>query len=429
MQRLAFLFATAFAFVLAACSQDVSLRHAPPPDPEDTLGGSTGNTGDFGGGFESPWANLDPGDIPDDLFAVGWVDLNNGCMNCTYGPNSPNRYDLVDALGRSVGSFDLPFPWDDQWWYWPELLGIHASGPGRFLVANLVYTDGGNEQIVWEADGFAGTSTILARLRSDGLELPLAGVTIPLPTDSWIADEVILPDPTDAGRLLVVPHSTSPYLPNELRQIWSVSTTDPEAPITTWSIRDLLPDELVPAGWDALEAPWHVSLAADGSGRLILGMIGIATASDAGSKTVTYTPRPVLVGVDLDDPSGDRWVVDAAELTVGAQLLAVPPSPGQPGALLWTPQLCGQNVALWQDGAIAELELPASDQCPKPGTLIDAPSGTFLYTAGIEQEGVMYGQRLVVVAGGEEVWQLDRFGVGLSQRPFHVLGMAHVPAE
>jgi len=431
MQRLALSFTASF-LVLAGCSSDASLRVAPAPDADPETAGDgvpDGLPGFHGSGDDSPWANLDPGDIPDDLFAVAWVDMATGCINCVYGPNTPNRYDLVDALGQVVASFPLPFPLEDHWYYMPEMVGIHASGPGRFIVANVIQNqDWEPEQIVWEADAFAGTSTVLARLRPGEVELPLANVTLPVPLDTWTMDEVVLPDPTDPGRLLIVPTTSSPYLPSELSAIWSVSTTDPDALVRTWSIHELMPDELVPDGWQSLFSPWFADLADDGSGRLMLGITGVETLSDPNEKTVEHVSRPVLVGVDLDVP-GEHWVVDAGGLFLNDDLQVVPPAADRPGTLLWTEDWCGETVTLWEDGATAELALPDEAECPHVVGLLDAPSRTFAYVHTVYDE-MNYGrQRLVISAGGEPVHSLDGFGVGLSERPFHILGLAHVARE
>lgn len=430
MQRLALLFAASF-LILAGCTSDTSLRLAPPPDAEDlsaTSGPADGpdfGEGDAGAG--SPWANLDPGEIPDDLFAVAWMDLTVDCWNCTYAPNSPNRYDLVDALGRVVSSFGLPFEWQDDW-YLPELAAIHASGPGRFVVSNFIYVDSGVEQVVWEADAFADTATVIARVRTGEVELPLAGVTVPLPIDSWPQDEVVLPDPTDPGRLLIVPTSSSPYLPSEFSAIWSLSTSDPDALVRTWTLPELLPPALLPASWDMIEAPWHASLAADGSGQLVLGMTGWETLTDPDSKTVQRIPRPILLSLDLDAPE-ERWLLPVDGLELSHDLRVTPPSPDQQASILWIPGYCGDRVLLWEEGATAELPLPVEDQCPIMGPLLDAPSRSFIYTAWNEEPEWPGAQRLVVSHQGEEVWSLDRLRVGLSERPFLPLGVARVAQD
>ena len=419
------------ALLLVACTSDTALRVAPDPDPEPSpaaAGPEEGTSGGWGNGGDSPWANLDPGDIPDDLFAVAWLDLTVDCWNCTYAPNSPNRYDLVDALGRVVSSFQVPFEWDEQWWYRPELRSIHASGPGRFIVSNLVQANASGEQVVWEADAFSNTATVLARLRPGEVELPLAGVTLPLPIDSWASDEVVLPDPTDPGRLLIVPHNTSPYLPNELRAIWSVSTTDPDGLVRVWTIDELLPEDLKPEGWDSLDAPWHVGLADDGSGRLVLGLVGVETESDPGDKTVSYRVRPALISIDLDTPD-ETWVLDTSELGVGGAPLVIPPSPDQPATVVWMPSWCADRVAIWEQGLTAELIVPQTDQCPVLGPMLDPPSRSFLYTATTHEDDYPGSSRLVVSSQGEEVFSLNRLKVGLSERPFAVLGMARVAAE
>jgi hypothetical protein len=425
MQRLALLFATCLAF--AGCNSDTGLRVAPPPDEEDLAPDSPSDPWNQGGGAgsDSPWANLDPGEMPDDLFAVAWLDLTTGCWNCTYGPNTPNRYDLVDAMGRVVSSFTLPFEWEDSSYFFPDLAGIHASGPGRFLVSNHVFNNADLEQVIWEADGFADTATVIARVRAGEVELPLAGITVPLPTDSWVQDDVVLPDPTDPGRILIVPTSSSPYLPSEFQGIWSLSTTDPDAPVRTWSLAELVPPELLPATWDSMEAPWFADLAADGSGQLVLGMTGYETITDPADKSMQLTPRPILMSIDLDTPD-ERWILPTDELDLSSAPLVAPPAPDQPATVLWAVGYCGQGVRLWTEGAVADLDMPAEDQCPVLGPLLDAASRSFVYTAWIEEPDWPGAQRLVISHQGEEVWSLDRLRVGLSDRAFALLGAARV---
>ncbi len=427
MQRSAFLFALASGLALLGCSSDTSLRVAPVPDQDDDVDSLSGPDDPWsqGGGSDSPWANLDPGDMPDDLFAVAWLDLTTDCWNCTYAPNTPNRYDLVDAMGRVVSSFVLPFEWEEDSYYRPELASIHASGPGRFLVSNYVYVDTGIEQVIWEADGFADTATVIARVRTGEVELPLAGLTVPLPTDPWVQDEVVLPDPTDSGRILIVPTSSSPYLPSDFRAIWSLSTTDPDALVRTWSLQELVPPELLPASWDTMEAPWFADLAADGSGQLVLGFTGYETNTDPEDKTWQLTSRPVLMSLDLDAPA-ERWILPTDGLDLSNGPLVTPPAPDQPATVLWADGYCGDGVRLWSDGIVAELALPDEDQCPVVGPLLDAASRSFVYVAWTDEPDWPGAQRLVISHQGEEVWSLDRLRVGLSERPFALLGAARV---
>ncbi len=432
MKRLALL--SALALPLGACSSDTSLRLAPPPD-EDLLGAgdpaATDPAGDSGfgsgSGGDSPWANLDPGDIPDDLFAVAWVDVTTDCWNCTYGPTAPSRYDLIDALGRVVSSFALPFEWEDSW-YKPELLNLAASGPGRFIVSNLVYVESGVEQVVWEADAFADTATVIARVRTGEVELPLAGITVPLPIDSWAQDDRVLPDPTDPARLLIVPTSSSPYLPSDFRAIWSLSVTDPDALVRTWTLPELVPAELLPASWDSIPSPWLARLADDDSGRLILGLTGFETISEPDSKIVHLLPKEILMSVDLDAPD-ERWVLPSAGMNLSYTPLVAPPSPERPATVLWMPGYCEDTVMLWEEGVIAQMTLPIEDQCAVLGPLLDAASRSFIYTAWADEPEWPGAQRLVVSHQGEEVWSLDRLRVGLSERPFAVIGMTRVPQD
>jgi len=416
-----------FALPLLACASETGLRTAPLPPADSPATTSAPEAPPWAAPDpDSPWGNLDPGEMPDDLLAIAWIDLTESCVNCTYGPNTPSRYDLVDVTGQVVAAFTLPFEPGVYDWYRPELVGLHALGPGRFLASNIVQEEAGHELVVWEADGFEGRATVLARLRPGEIELPLAGTTRPLPTDDWVYDDAVLPDPTDPQRLLVVPTAGSPYLPLTPLRVWSVSTSDPESPIRTWDARDLLPPSLVPDDV-VIEAPWFARLADDGSGKLVLGVTGYVDVSEPDDKHRRLVPYPVVVSIDLDDEDAQPWLVPTDGLGLQRPPLVAPPSPDRPGSMLWTPQWCTGVVARWQEGT-TEHPLSEDGACPELALLIDAASPTFVYSEW-QETYVDQSHRLVVHHGGEDVWTVDALRVGLAARPFHMLKVAAVPAE
>jgi len=343
------------ALSLTGCTaDDAHLRLAPPDD--DRLGTASPG-GDSGAGAPpaptGPWANLDPGDMPDTLFAVAWTDLTEGCVDCYYAPNAPDLYSVVDVRGQVLANFELPFSWQSNY-YPPPLISWENSGQGRFVAANYLGWPVEDHLVVWEGDAYSEESYVLARVYSDRVELP-GGVVRELPDDVPLWGVTVQPDPRRDGALLIVPELESPYI-DDVYSVWSVPLSDAEAPVERWAPRDV---------------------------REIL---------EGGAPDQLLVPDSVIVPADEER---------------GAVVLAPPLS-------------CAGGLTWWEDGQVSEIALAEQDQCPRPGPVLDRASRTFLYSAWVDLASYNSEQRLVVSVAGNEVWSLDTFKRGLSERPLHL---------
>lgn len=410
----------ALVLLLGACSSDASLRAAPElvDDPVVAstvpLGGPSDGT-DNGGGASSPWAGLDPGDMPDTVFAVAWVDLTEGCINCYYAANAPDRYDIVDPLGQVLSSFELPFDWEEESYYPPPLRSLEASGPGRFIVSNLVQSLEETNQVVWEADAYTGEARVLARIYSRRVELPQTGEVLLFADEVWAWDMQVLPDPMRDGALLIVPTSSSPYLPTLLKEIWSVPYDDAAAPVLRWPVEEFAPD-LQAEDWSAFEPAGLARLADDGSGRLVVGLQGWVP-DDRGQLEHRVELAAFWPESDLEvriDSIPEELMHPSARVVPGTEdssVIVLAPSYNCSGPLSW-----------WEDGLTTEIVLPEGDFCPTLGPLLDLPSRTFVYSAWYGDEEYPDAHRIVVHGAGQELWSIERLRRGLSERPFHLLG-------
>lgn len=411
MTRLAF----ALALLLAGCSGETALREAPEPVP-DRVGeprfadpDSGAGSGNGGGAADSPWANLDPGDLPDTVFAVAWVDLTEGCVDCYYGPNAPDRYDLVDPLGQVLSSFELPFDWQDEY-YPPPLLSLEASGPGRFIAANTLWSE--NQVVVWEGDAYTNTSRVLARIGMQSVSVPPLDLLHLLPGPLGLWDLRVLPDPTRPDAFLFVPMYSSPYMPDGLREIWSIPYGPGAEGLRSWPLAELSPVLAEAADYDGRVVTVHSSM-----GRLLLGTAAWIP-DDAGGHTEAQVTAVSL----YDEPELVTATIAPERMQDGARI--VPDGLEQPAVL--STLGCAPSLS-WSEGEDQTISpLPQGDLCPVLGPVLDAESRTFVYAAEGWDEEFPQAQRFVVRAGTTEVWSLERFRVGLSERPFHVQGVAAV---
>jgi hypothetical protein len=410
------------AVALAGCAGDTSLRPAPPSTdevsasgdgPQGLGDGAESPTG--AGGTSSPWANLDPGELPDTVFAVAWVDLTEGCVNCYYAANSPDRYDIIDPLGQVLSSFELPFDWEDESYYPPALRSLEPLGPGRFLAANTLQGSTEYQQVVWEGDAYTGEARVLARIFSRRVELPQTGELLLFADELWPWDVQVLPDPDRDGALLLVPTMSSPYLSTVLREVLSVPYDDAEAEVRRWPVTAFAP-HLLPEEWPMIEPAGLARLADDGSGRLVLGLRGWQTDADG-----AMTPTSELASF-FPSPEIEAWSDPIPEALLRPTARVVPGDGESSPIVLAPPGDCSGPFTWWEDGVATELPLPQGDMCPTLGPLLDLPSHTFVYSAWTSEQEYPDAHRVVVMAHGEELWSIDRFRRGLSERPFHLLG-------
>ena len=415
---------TLLALLFGGCGSDASLRVAPELEEDSEMDSTCplclpSDRQGTGGGVDSPWANLDPGELPDVVFAVAWVDLTEGCVNCYYAPDAPDRYDIVDPLGQVLSSFDTPFDWSDSSYYPPPLRSLEASGPGRFMISNLIQGMDEVHQVVWEADAYTNEARVLARVYARRVELPQTGELLLLGQEMWPWGLRVVPDPIREGALLLVPTSNSPYVQTGMQEVWSVPYDDVAAPVRRWSFAEFGP-HFMDEEWPGLEHSGLARLADDGSGRLVVGFEGWG-ANDEGEpeyqvELAAFLPESESELEIRRDPVPGDLMHPAARV--------VPGSGESPAIVLAPPYGCGGPLLWWEGGVTTEIRLPDGDSCPVLGPLLDLPSRTFIYSAWYGDEEYPEAHRMVVNGAGQELWSIDRLRRGLSERPFHLLGAA-----
>ena len=101
----------------------------------------------------SPWGSLNPGEMPEEYFAVAWHDPRGVENNC-YGPcPGVPRYDIIDITGQVVSSFESP----SQLQFSAQHKSLQPAGPGRFLAVTTGATpDSDYYEHAWIGDGVTG---------------------------------------------------------------------------------------------------------------------------------------------------------------------------------------------------------------------------------------------------------------------------------
>ncbi|MBW1881810.1 MAG: hypothetical protein JRJ84_25925, partial [Deltaproteobacteria bacterium] len=100
---------------------------------------------------EDPWADMDPGNLPDIHFVVAWHDSEY--IESPYaGPGtlthwSPARYAIIDLHGQVLATLDAPdAPGAPYWTSTYDRRMLHPAGAGQFLgVTHGVFTEDGPE--------------------------------------------------------------------------------------------------------------------------------------------------------------------------------------------------------------------------------------------------------------------------------------------
>ncbi len=400
---------------LVGCSEYTLVPDADPVAGDEGAGDDRRGTPWPSDDDGSPWDAIDPGSLPEEFFAIAWRPLEATADGWLAGDL---RYDVVDASGEVAVSFAWPVPTSDL-----LHLGLHAAGPGRFLVVARMPDDGGPdadpyERRVWLADAVAETVTEVLRIGFDGrLVLPVTGEAIDLgfPTTTLrVAADPLWPD-----RLYV--------LPDELAD--DVGATAAPLYSFDWATADQIvrvhdPSEWLPAGLssgDGLPAafPWSLATTFDGARtRLVFGVEGVLgddADEDADWTSRFYTWAPSTGAVD--------WDVDVTALAVRADAtFASDPDGSGEGTALF--QRGGQSIAcappeftLLRSNASLSVSGAPSIDCAWGGPLLDPAGPTFAYFGSSDDSDVP-GHSLVVSHEADDVWAVDRFRAGVSWTPF-----------
>jgi len=429
-----FIFPMTLLVLCVGCS-DYHLATA-PEEPEDRVALSAGKSGDvveptsFGlpeipsgeaGGPESPWNSFDPGSVPDVFFAVAWNDPRTACDDCFMPQYAGPRYDVIDATGRVVLSFDSP---DSS--LWSSHGTIQPFGPGRFLATTHV-SDSEDPEFPWKAwvgDATTGeTELVLEWGWHNIVRMPVAGEKVVLP--ELYGQLIVLADPGNPDRVFLLTDNTMMYAQPLLGALTSVDLRDPEGEVFTWQPEEMVDEAYLPEWGEAPWAPWLVRTIRDDERTVLVLGIEAMTGDDGLLETILVGFDPASGPLDwalnvTDMASVDTW-------SSNADMLVQPPSNDAPGRALFhrgTDSWCpSPTFGTWDGQTLTEFE--GSDElfCSRLGPQLDEEGETFLYYGAVEDSGWAPEHRLVVSHQGADVWALSQFQQGLAASPFDIHGL------
>lgn len=432
----ALLLALVLPGLLAACASDYGLSSAPPEpaelptgdlDPPDGPGTAPAppdlpefpDLPDLPDLPDSPWEDLNPGDLPEVYLAVAWSEFEC-CWYCDAldpYPMEPDilacwsRFAVVDLHGQVVAEFQLPHEVGQDWSPY-SYLNMVPAGPGRFLAVVNNWDTGWDDDTDdfpssswWEAWLFDATQNTTTRVAHWDMEF--GGVTID-GTDRL----VYTGDAGSAPLLSVWPHDPDRLVlwlhdgecpQGAVGELHSIHMTDPEAPVLSWKVEDLLPEGL-PEQMGGL-MPWSLELGLDDDGEpvALLGAMGGWCGNG------DYELRMLHTSLD----TGTAW----DELLWGSWSPLKPTWTGRSGgAALHVPGYTG-DLLEWQlmgpDGTQTGT-LPEDMPMAFAGPVIDPEGPTFAVIGGVEGGG--YHHVIDVVHQGESVWRIDALRFGLQER-------------
>ncbi len=378
--------------------------HRPPgPEPIDDL---------------SPWGSIEPGEFPEEYFAVVWNDPRGACLDCFTPTYFAPRYDIVDVLGRVLVSLGLP-SWGGIW------VGHHSiepAGPGRFLAVSTAF---GNDERPWKAwfgDGPSETVEVVLEWGWDGSAyLPVADREIEFP--EWLGNARVMPDPNDEDRIYVLPQNTSMYANPLLGTLYSIDVRDPEAPVVTWNPEDMIDPSFVPEwGW-APWFPWYSGAFYDGEKTVIVLGLEVFT-EDGDLRRVLVDFSPELGQLD--------WELDLTDQTMQRDIVVRPPMGEVEGRALfhsstdlWCPEA---GFSTWDGQDLAQFGGSSTLLCTRLGPMLDDLGETFLYYGADEEREFELQERLVVSHRGQDVWELNSFQLGLNAVPIDIHSLVRLEA-
>lgn len=423
--------AFALSLALAGCQSEVALFVAAPPevDPEPTPAAPTpGPQAPGDPPAPSPWADLDPGDLPELYFAVAHSPMDC-CLDCdadTFAESDdlwwggcPVSYSVVDLRGQVIASFELP---NEEGGYLGHV-EIKPAGHGQFLI--IVERWGGTTEDtdedgfwygtpfeVWRADALTGGLDRILHADAVTGEAVVDGtgnrLSFGMPGSIW--QVAMWPDEPET--LAVWPGYGSCYSQGE-GDIRIVPLTDAEAPVELIRIKDLIPEELrsanprYPVSLDAFRA-------ADGSRALTFGL---------SSEYCAYAePWPLMA---WSEGAGIAW---NGELPVNAwPREATFAHHGEGHAL----HLASDNAGDWRwfvTGPEGTTEGPLGQMMwdTRPGPMLDAAGPTFVV---LRNPGDTYQPRhsMDFVHQGEVVWRIDALRFGLAEQRVQIVDTILIP--
>lgn len=422
-------FSALFVVALLAGCSDYTL-HLAPPEPGTVPGTSLvpgSSRIDPPGGLvpppSSPWSSLDPGSFPEALVAVAWNDPREGCFDC---PNpfflyERPRYDILDAQGRVLVRFELP--WEDAH---VTHRSLHPAGPGRFLADSSLYdSEGPYYRKIWFGDGLSGEVDVVLEMGSEPeVFLPQADRVVDMPEGFHSAH--VRPDPQDPDRVYLMARLVS--ITEEVLQarLYSLDVRDPEAPIFEWYPEDMIAEQRFPEAGETPLYPWVFETFADGDETvLVLGVLEVGHLDSTPGSLISFSPDTGPADWTLDLTG--RVVMDAQ---FGRRLAFRPPLGDQPGQAVVPHDISTSSGDCNGPGFAAldgeeDVSLASSDSlaCLRIGTQIEPSSSTFLYYGDEVAPEFLNQDRLVLSHRGQDVWDYTRFQDGLAQRPFDLQDM------
>jgi hypothetical protein len=432
------------------------LQHAPPPLESDGLapelsgddGGSRSQPGGpTGDGPRGPWDGLDPGNLPDEYFAVAW--RPEPCLDCwdESGLESGARIDVVDLEGQVIVEFERPF----------QDIGVaferfEPAADGTLLIVERSHSlyyylqPSDWERRVWRADAISGETHEILRMSHERVEMPQSGRSFEFPR--W-GEVRFAADPTNPDALWIVSEGGGQTAMTLIR----VDLVDPdEEPV----FHDLsgLPEAFGVAP-DTYWASVPTALSVQRIGQEIEVILtvegGLIYADPMTLPRGVFTFRPgdgTLEGVInlrgrtylADVRFGAAGTSEDTRRAEGTALLQV----GMPRSYCSEP-----NFAMVQAGSFADAgplnrwDIDPNEQVPgvEPiqgdsdmscvhlGPLLDESGPTFVYWGDRLRTDDLYRQppsRIALSHRGRDVWSWDVLRIGLRETEFRLMGLERI---
>ncbi|MBJ94661.1 MAG: hypothetical protein CMP23_09355 [Rickettsiales bacterium] len=365
----------------------------------------------------SPWGSLEPGQMPEEYFAVAWTEAGE-----TESYSAP-RYDIIDITGQVVSSFTAPVhPSPGSHSGWIEHHSIQAAGEGRFLVVSSSQGADfyGPTTHVWLADGHTGEQETLMSWTaySNHVFLTEAGAILELP--EWFRLTGILADPHDEDRLFLLTSSSNLYAQPLLGSLYSVNVRDPDAEVLSWDAPEMVGTELIPDWGNAPWEPWMARVFASEEQTVVA--LGLLLPGEDGAI------RNLVTGFSVESGPMD-WSIDLSDHSLTTDVAIAPPRQGEAAAVVLhqSSASCPEPNFIHRQGEQG-YSFSGSDTvfCSKLGPVLDDQAETFIYYGYSDPELVESQQQAFISHRGVDVWSYSHFRDGLQERPFEILGMARL---
>ncbi len=365
----------------------------------------------------SPWGSLNPGEMPEEYFAVAWHDPREVENNC-YGPcPGVPRYDIIDITGQVVSSFESP----SQLQFSAQHKSLQPAGPGRFLAVTTGSTpDSDYHEHAWIGDGVSGEQEIIMQWGwGSTLFLPLAEKEIELPGLFYSARVMV--DPHDEDRFYLLTDNTMMYAQPLLGTLYSINVRDATAEVFAWEAPDMVSADLIPEWGHAPWDPWLVDTFQKGDETMLT--LGLHLPDEEGNwRTLLAAFSPQSGPMD--------WSIELTGLHMGGDLVVVPPNEDNEGRVLFhqdSDQWCpNPGFISWDGEHMTSFSGNDSLYCSRLGPVLDDGAETFIYYGYSEATELEQEQRAFISHRGMDVWEYSHFRDGLALRPFEIHGMARL---